>query len=334
MMVADGKYAAAVGTALLLAAGCLGGGIVYNGSFEADGPVQDILAEPPYMWCEVDFQSADFGGQVRDTWFEHGDHSLALFSESLGSFSAGDSALISQDLNLDGATLLANLRLSSSDSLSPWTAERRTAFVMIDDSVVWDSDGVELDPDGSYSGQIEIDVSGYDDQLHVVSLGIRVNAEEDLFSFQPRYTVEWDLVRLDSYCGGFGYLPEDINLDCYVDLLDYSALAGWWLEFTEDRPDIVADGFVDEHDLTALVEAWLDCTDAGLRSCLEVDLPAVDINTDGIVDYADLSELVAVWLAEDDCSLADLNGDGRVNLDDYAVLLQDWGLTNWLYGLN
>jgi hypothetical protein len=52
-----------------------------------------------------------------------------------------------------------------------------------------------------------------------------------------------------------------------------------------------------------------------------------DVNNDCIVDWLDMRALVLNWLSSG--GSADLNGDGRVNFKDFALIG-----SNWLYGKN
>ena len=50
-----------------------------------------------------------------------------------------------------------------------------------------------------------------------------------------------------------------------------------------------------------------------------------DINSNGSVDEVDLGLLVGKWLSSETALNEDLNGDGIVNLKDFAILASNWG---------
>jgi hypothetical protein len=52
-----------------------------------------------------------------------------------------------------------------------------------------------------------------------------------------------------------------------------------------------------------------------------------DINSNGLVDMTDLMLLLQKWLVVDNSLREDLNRDGTVNIKDFAVLVDNWGLS-------
>ena len=66
-------------------------------------------------------------------------------------------------------------------------------------------------------------------------------------------------MKFDTYCGGFGYLREDLNLDCTVNFLDFAILAEKWMEENVAYEyDLLEDGVVDEGDVMAFADKWLN----------------------------------------------------------------------------
>jgi hypothetical protein len=115
-------------------------------------------------------------------------------------------------------------------------------------------------------------------------------------------------------------------------------LAGWWLEENPAwKYDLFEDSVVDEHDVMVFAEGWLDCSyweNWQDDNCYEVELLAGDIDDSGQVDLRDVSIFTSDWLAPVDCGTrADINGDGVVNFQDFAVLAEEWWQKSWLYGL-
>ncbi len=78
-----------------------------------------------------------------------------------------------------------------------------------------------------------------------------------------------------SVCGDMGtvYLDSDINEDCYVNLLDYSIMAHYWLttciapEFCRGADIAGSDDYIDINDLAQLASQWLNCTDPAESAC-------------------------------------------------------------------
>jgi hypothetical protein len=66
--------------------------------------------------------------------------------------------------------------------------------------------------------------------------------------------------------GCFIPMQGDVNLDCYVDSPDISAIADQWLTFQADS-DFNTDNMVDFADLVILARNWLKCSDPSQPNC-------------------------------------------------------------------
>ena len=308
--------------------------IVMNGSFENNGQVPDITAEAPQYWCDVSVPSDKFAGKVNTDWSTYGDYSLILYSKALGKCNDGDMAMVSQQVYLaeDANQIIFDLKLSSSSG--NWDPDKRSAVVLIDGNDVWDSNTLGS---GEYL-KVFVDVNEEykDANLHTLTLAIRSNVTETSYPYRE-YRARWDFVKFDAYCGGFGYLPEDIDRDCYVDFRDFAMLAGHWLEENPAyKYDLVEDGVVNEYDLMFFAEGWLDCSyweNWQDDNCYEVELPAADLNDDGIVDFCDFTILAGDWGSNESCIRADVDGSGEVDYHDISIMADEWLLKSWLYGL-
>jgi hypothetical protein len=334
MKNAANTFKAALLIAFLAVCAVQGGGdVVFNGSFENDGSVDDTTAAAPRRWTGVNVPAGKFRWWVDTDWSSDRDHSLTMYTEIFEPLAGTDMASISQNVYIQNATeLIFDVRLGTLQG-TPWNPAKRTARVMIDDNVVWDSTSLGADPTGRHLDvTVPLDPAlTADPNTHTLSLVLKSNVNET--EYFSEYLVQWDLVRFDRHCEGFGYLPEDLNLDCIVNMPDYAILADRWLAAAADwRSDLSPDGFIDELDLEVLVAAWLECTGPG-EGCFFVELLAPDLNDDGIVDYLDLAAFFAKWLTEEDFKVEDLDGSGFVDFGDYAVLADTWRLTSWLYGL-
>ncbi len=332
---------AAIMVMLLLAHWAQGGvSMVRNGSFENDGVINSITAEDtPQYWCDVNIPDK-FGGKVNKDWWTHsyndGDgNSLTLYSRSNQDFVAGDMAMVSQQVYLTGVNeIIFDIELSGTHSLFPWDSESFSAVLEIDGNDVWDSNQL---PDGDAEYTIEVnDININDTDLHTLSLVMRANKDETHY-FQ--YQVRWDFVKFDVHCGGFGYLSEDLNRDCYVDILDLGMLAEEWLaEEPAYNCDLFADdeGIVNLRDFAIFASYWLDNTDWKNwqdDNCFEIELPAGDLNDDGVVNLRDFAVLAGDWMSRGRCIRSDIDGSGVVDYGDISKLTEQWLEKNWLYGL-
>lgn len=333
---------------LVLAHWAQGGvSLVRNGSFENDGSISPVTAEnAPQYWCDVNIPSDKFNGWVDSDWWTHsyndGDgNSLTLSSAIFVSLADGDMATVSQEVYLtdtDVNQIIFDLKLGTIGG-EAWDPVTRSALVLIDGNDVWDSNVLDLDENGEFLGQVEIDANDFqiykDGNPHTLSLAMRVKVGGTYFS---EYVARWDFVKFDTHCGGFGYLPEDLNHDCYVDMKDLEMLLGQWLvEDPNYEYDLFEDGIVNFYDFAFFAEYWTTNSDWENwqdDNCYEVELLAGDIDDSGQVDLRDVSIFTSDWLAPVDCDTrADINGDGVVNFQDFAVLAEEWWQKSWLYGL-
>jgi hypothetical protein len=302
------------------ATGIFAAGLVVNGSFEQDGTF------PPYGW-DVNIPSK-FAGDIRTDWFTNGSYSLRLYSRAV-TFISGETATISQAVDFSDANeLIFDIYLRGyGTGFVPWDANKVTAFIRIDSNNVWQSgpsyNGVYLDvnvPTGDYSG------------VHTLSLGIDVNVSAKLSN---SYWTQWDFVKFDAFCGGFGYFAGDLNRDCCVDFADVDILAQNWLRSDllpeDDYLDLYFDSSVNLLDFAVLADEWMLCSDWRDANCSEVPLDLdADINLDGIVNLLDYNILVSNW-GTPIVAGADIDGSGAVDYNDLAVMNGQWLQKSWLY---
>jgi hypothetical protein len=318
--------------------------LIRNGSFESNGVISDITAEAPENWCAVDIPADKFNGWVDTDWSTHGYsgdyNSLTLSSAIFVPLAAGDMAKVSQEVYLaDVNQIIFDLKLGRVGG-GEWAPGSHVAVVQIDGNDIWDSNGLELDEENEYEGQIIIDANAFatykDANSHSLTLGMRIKAGG---TYYYDYAVQWDFLKFDAYCGGFGYLPGDFNYDCFVDFRDFAMLGDVWMSGNQEwKYDLAEDGVIDNNDLRLFTAGWLDCSyweNWDANNCYFVELPAVDVDDSGEVDYGEVSILQAYWLAEGDCSTRiDINKDGDIDFKDFAYIADDWGARNWLYGLD
>ena len=303
--------------------------MVRNGSFENDGAINSLTEEnTPQYWCDVNIPSEKFGGWINDIyWSTHDGNSLTLYSEMFETFAAGDIATVSQQVYLtDVNEIIFDLNLTTIYGPELWD-QSRSAVLLIDGNIVWDSNSI-LGPDanGAYPNQI-VDVNEIykDENSHILSLGLRANVSE--YSM-IQYWAQWDFVKFDAHCGGFGYLPEDLNRDCYVDFLDFAMLAGQWLaEEPAYNCDLLADDerIVNLPDFGVFASYWRDDTCQSSNGC-----GGSYFDLSRTVDFADLTIFAGYWLEPVVTLLSDLNTDGVINVEDVAIVAGGWlDNTDW-----
>lgn len=285
---------------------------VVNGSFEDDGPIDDITKEDPNGW-QVNVPTDKFGGYIRAEWITEGRFSVTLYSQDYVDFDEGDMATISQQMYLaDVNQIIFDVKLDTFYA-SEWDPNKCSAVLLIDDDVVWESNSVGSDVRGEYLDQIyAVDDKYRDENAHTFSLGIRVNVTEKLKDF---YKTQWDSIERTCYCGGGGLLAGDLNRDCYVDMSDLKLVADAWLD--EVNPyyggnlyrgdDLAGYGTISFGDfavyavgwdgnmavLQAFAEKWLDEVDLDDQHNL---FGGGDVEASGIVNFLDLTILADNWL--------------------------------------
>jgi len=309
--------------------------VVLNGSFENNGSIPDITAKAPQRWCDVNLPAGKFGGWVGTDWKTHHDYSLSFYSEIFEPISAGDMAKISQQVYLkDVNEIIFDLKLGTTVG-SGWDPNKRSALVLIDANIVWDSNDLG---DGEYTIEIN-DININDENLHTLSIAMRANVSETEWFYE--YLAQWDFVKFDTHCGGFGYLPEDINRDCYVNEFDLEMLAGQWLaENPAEKYDLFEDDrdIVNFKDYAILADSWLDYRDWRNwqdPNFVELEMPLADLNNDGVVNLRDFAILTGDWMTDGPCLRGniDLSEDGIVDYNDLSIMTDEWLLKSWLYGL-
>ena len=296
-----------------------GGSVVVNSSFEYDERVINPITEEntPERWDDVNIPEDLFGGYVYDGgWSTDGYYSLTLFSRPYKTFASGDMAMISQRVYLaDVNEISFDLKLEAYPSSQVWDPSKRSALVLIDDIVVWDSDNLEPNESGEYI-DVFVDVNGYENS-HKLSLGIKADTNE---SSIIEYLARWDIVRFDAHCWGDGYLRADLTgpdgrRDCYVDEFDLKLLAENWLEENPAyRYDLFEDGIVNFPDYTIFADNWLRNSYGQ-----EDELLVADLNNDGVVNLLDFA------------IAAEKHGHGQPDFDDISILAEQWLQKNWLY---
>ena len=253
---------------------------IVNGSFEDDGPLDDIIAQEPNGW-DVNIPSGKFTGETEASWSTNGNFSLLFSSQWFTAFAAGDAGTVSQDVFLDDVNEITfDLKLDTYTGLG-WDPNNATAVVMIDEELVWEPNGASSDIRGEYTGQsYAVEEKYRDGEPHKLSFGLKINIDTEggFFEF---YRVWWDSVECVIYCDGGGLLAGDFNRDCYVDASDLQQVADvWLLEVDSDDKhnlfrddDLIGFGTINFFDLAILADNWL------LRSFQEQqEVGAVDIN--------------------------------------------------------
>ncbi len=287
---------------------------IVNGSFEDDGPINDITKQDPNGWL-VSVPSGKFTGKTDASWSTDGSFSMFLFSQWFTAFTAGDVAEVFQRVNLtDVNEIKFDLKLGTYSGLE-WDPNNATAVILIDDEVVWEPNDSGSDIRGEYLGQSYAVEDKYrDGNMHVLSFGLMVNVDtqEGFFEF---YRVWWDSIDCTVYCGGGGLLAGDFNRDCHVDINDLVLAADVWLDGVDpyDKRNLFRDDNLDGYgtinfsdfavyagewagdaaDLKMFAERWLNEVDPGDEYNLFKD---DDVDPSGIVNFFDLAIFADTWL--------------------------------------
>jgi len=128
-------------------------------------------------------------------------------------------------------------------------------------------------------------------------------------------------------------LKADINLDYYVNFIDYAILAARWerkdCDSTQacDGADLSGDGAVTFTDVLFFAGQWLECTDPDQPYC--GGPLSADINLDERVSLFDYAIVAAAWMRDDcdttlACDRADIDGDGAVMFGDVSIVAGQW----------
>ena len=301
---------------MLLAANFAQAGVcqIVNGSYEDDGPIDDITVRDPNGWA-VSIPSDSFVGKADASWSTDGNFSLHLFSQWFRPFAAGDVATVSQQVYLtDVNEIRFDVKLDTYSGFE-WDPNMATAVVLIDDDVVWEPNAASLDIKGVYLDQAYAIGEKYrDDNLHTLSFGLRINVdtEDGFFEF---YRLWWDSVDCTLYCNGGGLLAGDFDRNCFVDMNDLILAADAWLADVDpyDRlnpfrgDNVAGSGTIDFRDFAVYADGWTgDAADLGMFTEQWLSQVAPDekynlykdddVNPSGIVNFFDLAILAENWL--------------------------------------
>ena len=318
--------------------------IVMNGSFEADDQTIDVIEDyPPRYWCDINLPEGNFGGSVWEDWSSHGQYYLNIFSYEYAAFSDWDIATISQQVHLEDVDQVIFDLYLDTDWDEDWDPQLRSAVLLIDDEVVWDSNNVGTDVRGEYLDQIYTVGQEYKDaNMHTLSLGIRVNTA-DVFPLTAYYA-QWDFIKFNTHCGGFGYLQGDLSgpsdkRDCYVDNFDLAKVAQLWLQAEpNERYDLYPDdnAIINFPDYSVFAQYWMldsDWWNWPSDNCYQVPSLDEDLNNDGIVNLYDFAILAGRWRSAVTCDRADIVRDGTINEMDLSAMVDKWLQKSWMYGL-
>ena len=238
---------------------------IVNGSFEADGLINNIIQQDPNGWVAEIPSDGKFTAKTDASWSTDGNWSLNIASQWFIAFAAGDMAKLSQQIYLDDVNEITfDVRLNTYTG-ARWDPNNATVFLMIDDDVVWEPNNAVPSLSGLYLGQSYAVEDEYrDGDLHTLSFGLMINVDAPggFFEF---YRSWWDNIECSLFCNGGGFLPGDFNRDCYVNITDMKLMADFWLAELPvyDRFNLVSDddvdetGFVNFLDFSVFADNWL-----------------------------------------------------------------------------
>jgi hypothetical protein len=288
-----------------------------NGSFEADGRIIDIVTpgSEPNGW-DVNVPVLQFGGRVDNLYgVTDGNWSLTIYSKYNKTFKINDIAYVWQLVDLSDANrIFFDVHLDTYGGV--WNPARRSALVMIDDNVVWESPKTGADIRGQYLNQ-SINVNYPEKKLHKLAIGIRADVNE-ISPIAIEYYTDWDNLSFSLLCNGLGFLDGDFNKDCRVDINDYCMLANLWMDEVEGYSvynlshagDINSEGIINFGDFAVWAPLW------------EPNEP------NSIVQ---LQQFTNIWLSQvpsdDGWNLYksdDLPMRGVMNVEDLAIFARNW----------
>ncbi len=238
---------------------------IVNGSFEADGRIDNVAQQDPNGWIAEIPSEGQFTAKTDASWSTEGNWSLNISSQWFITFAAGDMAKVSQQISLtDIDEIIFDVRLNTYTG-AKWDPNIATVFIMIDDDLVWEPNNTVSNLSGEYLDQSYAVEDKYrDGNLHTLSFGLRINvdAPNGFFEF---YRTWWDNIECGLFCNGGGFLDGDFNRDCYVDISDIKLMAELWLAElpASDRFNLASDddvdaiGFVNFLDFSVFADNWL-----------------------------------------------------------------------------
>jgi len=238
---------------------------IINGSFEYDGRINDIAKQDPNGWI-ADVNSGKFTAKTDTSWSTDGNFSLNIFSQGFTPFVAGEKATVSQQVFLTGVNEIKfDLKMDTYTG-AKWNADNATAFMMIDDEVVWEPNSTDSELRGVHTDQsFTVEDKYKDGNSHTLSFGLRINVDtaNGFFEF---YHTWWDSIEcINSICDGSDLLDGDFNQDCFVDIYDLRLAADVWLVEvpSSDQYNLYKDDDIDDNgiinflDLSILADNWL-----------------------------------------------------------------------------
>lgn len=241
---------------------------IKNGSFEEGDPLPPIDPitedDEPNGW-DVNLPEGFFSGRVdiNEYWDITGNYCLSIYAINAEFNDVNNIGTVSQEVCFTGVDAIwFDLMMERYFYYwLDWDPNTCTAVLLIDDTVVWESNDVGPDVAGEYYNQIyEVNETYKDGGMHKLSVGLRVNVTGKLGDF---YFTHWDFVRFgDLPCGGHGYLPEDFSKDCYVDMKDLKMLVDEevWLQPAEPNNiiyNLFDDDVIDFRDFAIFANVWL-----------------------------------------------------------------------------
>ncbi len=236
---------------------------IVNGSFEADGLIDDITKKDPNGWS-AEIPLGQFTAKTDASWSTDGNFSMNIVSRWYTAFTVGDMARVSQQISLtDVDEIKFDVKLDTY-MRTGWDPNNATVFLMMDEDIVWEPNNAVPDLSGEYLDQSYAVEDKYrDGNLHTLSLGLIINADAP-GGFPDFYLTWWDNITCSLFCNGGGFLPGDFNRDCYVDISDMILMADLWLAelpasdwfnlVSDDDVDAV--GFVNFLDFSAFADNW------------------------------------------------------------------------------
>jgi len=288
-----------------------------NGSFEDDGYIADITAFEPNGWSDVNVPAGKFAGYISNDWVTSGSYNLTLSSYWYTGFEANDIAMVSQEVYLtDVNEIIFDLNLQTYP-FDNWDPSKRTVIVMIDGVEVWNSDDYQFPSNGEYRDQV-IGIDVLDRKLHKLSLGIKADVNEVSTVVDTLYYALWDSIEFNCHCDGFGFLLEDFNRNCYVDMSDLGMLANVWSNdiASEDDPNNRYNLYRNDEIQPYGTINFFDY--AVFSDTLDVNIPDLKLFVEGWLDEVDIDNEYNLYHGDD------VHPRLIINFLDFAIFADMW----------
>lgn len=313
-----------------------GHGLV-NGSFEDDKRIIDISTREPNGW-DVNVPVLQFGGLVDNLFgVTDGNWSLTLYSKYYKTFEVNDIAFVWQLVDLsDVNQIFFDVHLDTYGGV--WNPAKRSAVVMIDEQVMWESPKTGSDIRGQYLNQV-INLNYSQSGLHRFAIGIRADVKE---TAAIEYYTDWDNITVVVGEPNLPFEPEFVivskrrvgrtifDYDCKVSLENLSPFTVRVTQFEiQSVPTnmTVIDSYVSDFEQIGAEETKTSADTCTFRVDRSELIDAAQIKwrvSYEIVNTCQTMHQASISMLKFELNLGDFNIDGQVDNADLVSLAEKW----------